>query len=648
MLFKRRNLLKTDTVFRAEIETSKSDGCGSTQAGEVDLASDDISDPAESFSSGRVFLYNVLACVGLLLAPIIVVWAYGVERFYQLSGADPFMYIGYAFNTVDLIERFGYPYYAVRFGLILTSSVFVEVFGADGGYLILRWLLSVIVVGAMFVLLQRRYRWEAGALACALLLLSPTYIRTVMTMYSTSVGVPAIGAALALVLLPDRGRRTLVYRLAAGLLVGLAVSSNPFAVLPAAAMLGVWMLFRLQVDWLRALSETAAISAGVLAVTLTGVVVYGVSFGRPDIFTPSLSAAVRLSSAVSPDKEPGLFWLDFSPEIWLAPIASALLLLTLLRAKRAIIWAEWCIALAPAAMWAGYAIHTFVLGSNTLQIYFYSAYMIGPTVLALATTVAVADEHWARRFSISLWVAGISIVLIAPFAWAYFARELSVWSLNGLVPLVLTAIGLGWFARRSVTAMFGVLAIVCVLPLVVTVGTPRNVPLADGKPWRQSGQYHTAFFNYDDISMDLYGLAAKFSSAMPRTSVNPGSLVFWVPGGDYGAGLMQWTYLGPYSRLLQPASPAPYPELDGSSIASLTERTPRYLVVMASNEAVVAEGVAAITELDIETVGINHLVLREGAYGVYVSLIEFVPDSCDLDHQGEEVFWSLLPVCPSS
>lgn len=70
----------------------------------------------------------------------------------------------------------------------------------------------------------------------------------------------------------------------------------------------------------------------------------------------------------------------------------------------------------PAAMWSAYAVHQFVLGSNTLQIYFYTSYMIGPTVIAIAAAVAIINQARDRRLNGVRWAACIAAVLTGPLA----------------------------------------------------------------------------------------------------------------------------------------------------------------------------------------------------------------------------------------
>ncbi|MEO8368653.1 MAG: hypothetical protein ABI806_05610, partial [Candidatus Solibacter sp.] len=68
----------------------------------------------------------------LLLLPLVAFFGLNIRR--QLDGLDPFIYTGYINNPVDLLQRFGLPYYAVRFGLILPGRLFSLVLGPEAGY----------------------------------------------------------------------------------------------------------------------------------------------------------------------------------------------------------------------------------------------------------------------------------------------------------------------------------------------------------------------------------------------------------------------------------------------------------------------------------------------------------------------------------
>ncbi len=601
-----------------------------------------LRDPSpESAARRKRLATTVGAAITLALAPAVVFFVYGVEAFYQLSGADPFIYTGYTFSFTDLIERWGYPYYAVRFGLIVPSNVFAELFGPATGYLVLRWVLVVATSASLFIAISRRFSASTGALAVSMLLLSPTFIRAVMTQYSTTVGVPAVAAAFALMLIPSERWRLAAWRTAAGIAIGAAVNSNVFSVLPIAGLVAVWVWVRRR-ERREVARELAWIAAGALAVTAVGYLVYAVRFGDGNLLAPSLNAVDRLSSGQSPDNEAGLTWLNFRPEVWLAPIASIVCGIVIRVSSRPSEWWTRAVAAAPLAAWSGYAIHTFVLGSNTLEIYFYSSYMIGPIVMALAVSLGLLVERWGR-LGAPILLAATAMIAIAPMAWTHLGRGLRLWSLNGLLPVVVLIVAMLLASRTVRWTSLTVLPLVGVLPLVTTLCSPQNVPNPPGARPRQEPTYPMSIFRYDDRSLDLYTLAAEFAASVPRTARDPGSVVFWRPASDYTAILMQWTYLGPYSTI--PDADEPYPALAPAAIHLLQERTPRFLVIVSSQEGAVETGVSTISTLDLDIIGRQDMALVRGPYRLWVARLEMVPDSCDSDGQGETVFWSELPTC---
>ena len=598
--------------------------------------------------AARAWLLRSREWILVALLPLVFFWGYGVQRFYLLSGADPFIYLGYSVSLADLINRFGYPYYAVRFGLIVPSNVASELFGVVDGYFVVRWVVSVVAAGTVFQFLRQRYRWETGAVAAGMLLLNPIYVRAIMTMYSTTIVVPFVCGAAALLLMTGSRRVVIGSRAFAGALLGLSVNANSFALLPIAAMLLVWLVARARVGRRQAMLELGFVAVFAVAITAAGMLIYWIRFGNADIIRPSIDAARSLSNGGHfPGTEVNLRWLNFRPETWLPLVASVLLLFALRIAGRPARWFELAAAFMPLAMWAFYGFHEFVLGGYMLETYYYSSYMLGPSVVAIVMGVALLIERWSRgpRW---LYVVAMITILAGPPAWTHIAPHLSVYTMNGVVPIVIVIAALIWSATRwSWVAAAAVACITCV-PLVLSIGSPRDVPLSSGQPFRQDAAYYQVFNHYDDGNLDLYAMAADLASAVPRAKVDPGSVVFWYEPDDYVAGLSQWTYLGPYSTLHTQSSP-PLPALDDAELNSLTNRTPRYLVLLSGYD----DTRLGIAEVAIEAIGLQPLSIERGRfsrgpYVLYASIIEFTPSICDTSEQGRPVKWYELPACQTS
>jgi hypothetical protein len=91
---------------------------------------------------------------------------------------------------------------------------------------------------------------------------------------------------------------------AAGALLGLAVNSNPIIVALAMAIVGGWGIWELSTRRWRIVVDGALVLAGIVGVSLFGVLYFWYRFDQPDIFTPSIDAArhwaLRASRSVPP------------------------------------------------------------------------------------------------------------------------------------------------------------------------------------------------------------------------------------------------------------------------------------------------------------------------------------------------------------
>jgi hypothetical protein len=144
--------------------------------------------------------------------------------------------------------------------------------------------------------------------------------------------------------------------------------------------------------------------------------------------------------------------------------------------------------------------------------------------------------------------------------------------------------------------------------------------------------------------MDIFTIASEFAAAVPRTSLVPGSVVFWLRSTDEVATYVQWTYLGTYTSLQSPASPL-MPELDDAEANLLVNRTPRFLIILGANEAEVIDAEAAFQELGVPTTSRSQTFFQHGPFQLHVTTIEMSPAACDLLEQGNPVPWSALKPC---
>jgi hypothetical protein len=583
--------------------------------------------------------------MAVLVAPVIVFIVYGVNPFFVQNGADPFLYTGYIANMPDLVQRFGYPYFAVRFGLLLPSEIFNEVLGPRLGYFAFRWLLAALGAGGLFILFRRIAGLPAAFLAVALFLTNPMLVHAMMTVYSDTVIVPYVTAGFALLLLPVGGTSLTIARLAAGALFGLAIHANLFAALPLGFALVAWLTVRLlhRPRSLRAgVIETGLVAAGIFVVSTVGFVYYGLRFGDANIVRPSIDAAKQFSGADFGFKAPTKEWLNFRAYLWLPVLAPVVLAVVRTVQRRRMVLYEVAAASMLLAAWVAYVVEEFLLNGYTFETYFYSSYLFGPTVivLTLAGAALVEGQPWSKQ---ALVASGFAVLLF-PFVWSAWLRNVAVWALPS-VPLVLLAlIGLALVARHRPGARVFAILLICICPLLFTLSTPRNVPLAEGQPGRKEPSYDQALFNRNTNTLEIYELAQGFTQLMPKQDASPGSVVFWFPEGDGVASLAASTYLWHYNSLQ--VDGLGLPTLEEVERARLVGRTPRYLVLLSAYEELVSQGRDVVRALGLPHIGSETHVLRHGTAQLFVSIEEFVPAPCDGATHGQLVVWALEPPCP--
>jgi len=132
--------------------------------------------------------------LALLASPVAAFWLFGVEPFFRQNGVDPFIYIGYAWDGQDLWARYGPTYYAVRFALLLPIRLTTALFGVEGGYFVLRYLLAAAAAVALYLPLRKLAVRPAGWLGVVLVLWSPIFLRALMTTYATTLAAISAGA----------------------------------------------------------------------------------------------------------------------------------------------------------------------------------------------------------------------------------------------------------------------------------------------------------------------------------------------------------------------------------------------------------------------------------------------------------------------
>lgn len=587
--------------------------------------------------------------VGLLALPLVLYVLLEVSPFFIQNGVDPFIYVGYTENQPDLVTRFGFTYFAVRFGLILPGRLLSSTFGPVAGYFVLRYLLAVLCAGAVYLLARRCGSRAAGWFGAVLCLSSPILLRALMTTYSDTTGLPFLLAGTACLLMPSPHR--LRWAAGSGVFIGLAVNSNMYVAAVAAVAFAAWLAIQLlRRDW-SAAARLALAAALAIAVTVAGALYYRVAFGDGDIIGPSIDALRAYSGETARFfRAPTRDWLGFSLHLYLPLLvaaATAAVLVTRMpspgeKRAKAILGARPLldVLVMLLAVEGLYLYQQFVADGYSLETYYYTSYQFA--LVVLGATLAVVELTKRRWFGErGAWVlAGLALAI--PLARNLVFDSLELWAWPA-VPVMVGATGLALVLSRWRTVAGWVGAVALVTSFVLLgLAPPRNVPYSPGQTVRFDPSYDQAVGHRTDEGLELYDLATQVIRVVPRWSSDPGSVVFWYRNEPSTLNNLQSTYLW-RATTLQGGGPG-LPALEPDQVKLLQERTPRRIVVLGLDPADLALGEARLAEVGLQPLDVQEHTLTSGGTTVHVAVLTFEPSACDQDWR-TWTMWRSLPPC---
>src|SRR5207249_1161971 len=109
------------------------------------------------------------------------------------------------------------------------------------------------------------------------------------------------------------------------------------------------------------------------------------------------------------------------------------------------------------------------------ETYYYTSYLLGPTVIVLAMFASAVAEHLPSG-SAALAVTA-ALVAVYPFVWSWLLDDVSVWTVPGIVAVAVLVAATYALGRRRRWFLAGALLTMALVPLVFTYSSPRDVPL---------------------------------------------------------------------------------------------------------------------------------------------------------------------------
>lgn len=510
---------------------------------------------------------------GLCLLPGVVWVVLGLPKMHAASFSDAYYYFAYAHNFVDLVERYGMIYYAVRFGAIFPDWLFGALLGPVAGFLVLRYLLCVATCVALFLFFSSRYTVLAGWFAAAFWMFNPFVLKMMLSPYVTSTAVPFSLLGLLLLLLQTQHsivsqksgvcRYGVVSSMGAGALFCLSATSNIFAAITIGFGGLAWMIWTMMLGWRAIVFGLLGCAVGAGLTLCVAMVVYGWLFDMPHILMPTIDSIVSLGSGGSSNwTRPIADWLADSPMIFAPPLlAVAGVFLGWRERERALI----AFSIALIGMTGFYWWLDLFRDGYALSFWPYFQFLLPLMVFVAAESCGVVV---ARSSAMSgRWVMAVAVMVLSLGGWQFAKRSFP--SLNGWSAWV--AVGIALMAlpfllnSRLRTGIWGGIFVICVGLTALTA----RIPLDPGRVVR------------DDMSIALAGMDL---TAIMRKFADKRDCRFWYSGTfEDTVTLVQSAQLNFFSRIgLQ----ADFPIIDDSMTADLLSSCESNLLILGTPDEV--------------------------------------------------------------
>lgn len=573
----------------------------------------------------------------LLLWPPVAYLALSFEWVMQNHMLDPYMYTGYIHNFHQLFLRYGITYYGVRFGLILPARATTAIFGADGGYFVLRYLLS-LVFGIPLYAVCRRYLSLPVAIFTYLLAISSPYLaRALLWDHPDATGVPFLTAAICLWLLgsdPKRARWDFI----AGCCFSMALNSNIFTLgiggIFGGSYLALCILYKKE---LRKLFRRVLIAAlGAIAVSAAGALYYRLATGYWEIFGITLAMMRALSAGgMEQWRAHGLTWTinlhQVYIPVWLSLCCAAALIVRRNSFQSTMLS---CYGLCITAF---YYVHQFLMHADTLQLFYYFSYAMPAIFLMLAVLYQRLYIYSAISSTLFLVLAAASAILpwiLYSFGCALIPVQIApIYTV--LSKLTLPNVPWNTMPARNFLAFLTTAIVFLVIWIVLMIrrGNKGQPVLAVAALLFLGAGYDVGFAEYaytihghfkkDTSERDVYHVALQLIKAVPAYD-GQGKILFWYnnrPNNPIDS--IQSTYLWGFSKLnTNPPDDPGLPRLFPSQVERLRDPGVRYLVLLCDSPVELEQGLAALRDAAVPFQLQDRRVLASGSYRIYFATLD--------------------------
>jgi len=526
------------------------------------------------------------ACALVFLLPWLVKLLFGLPWLMLQNFTDGVFYLGYAMHFRELLDRVGLTYYAVRFSGVAPDALAFSLFGAEVGFVVVRYALAGACCVALFVLFARRYGMAVGWFAAFAWAFNPAAIRLLQTAYVDVAGASFLCLGLCQICLPGAGVWAAFF---GGLALGLAFWSHLHAAVALVFFGPLLLIALLDRPRKEAWGFALVMLTGGCVVTLAGCGFFYWNDGLWDLTSPTRELLQALKDGHIP--APKLEWIEVVRQcpFWLSvlPLSVGLLFLpTRDRFLYACFFAF--VGYIAFLLWGD-----LVKGGYSLSLFYYFSFALPAFVFLVAAIFAnLARDAWRMAWAL----------LLPVFALAW---NPSIGTAAMVAVIALACLPALLVCRRSVVSVAA-----CFSLASLAVALAPSSKLALGNYWKS-----------DDLP--LLTMAVQLSKNLPKYQTDPSKLVFWYDdskGDDLR--MLQSFYLHEFTKLK--AS-------DGGNVEFASSINPktilhagvRHVVVLGASADLLEPAVQKLREVGIPIQVIQPLLLQAGGQALHATLVSF-------------------------
>jgi hypothetical protein len=532
--------------------------------------------------AGRVIaaLEGIPAAVWILGLPLIVTLT-TTFTIGQASFLDPYVYAAYIHDFSLTAQKYGQTYYSERIAFTIVDMVFIRLFGIETGYLVARWLMFTVATASAFTIARRYFGTSVAIFAVAWLCFIPWLGRSVWWTYIDGFATAHLLAAMALLLVPERGR--IYWHAAAGFFWMLAINAQVFMLAIGGLFLIPWAMInaRQGLGWL--MRHAGAVLVGMVACYGALALIYASL--APEGFKTLGTATLSMSKWSFSGGLANWFvsmWVFLERGIWIPLLLPIFLLIGtpvwLAGKRRAPSMPEDPL---PAFLIYGALVAALCLGLHfgfsfgILSLFYYTIYLLPACMLIL---IGVAGRAVRTHRTLSNATLLILSALLSG-VWLFQGLHSDMIRLSrmetGTILLGLSLVALVGVAIRGAITVAAMAAITFLAVAEYASGTynVRNSNAAAAQ-----------------VEWDVYRGAIAFQKWVGEAAPVRGDLRFWYPAQGDAAPLnsIQSIFLWGYSLLTF----HPYPEITPEVKEAMLAR--EFLCLISLDEAGLNDGLAAM------------------------------------------------------